>query len=217
MWGMYMDLDKAAKILRSFFEEGEELKFAKRTPIIHMNENSDHAYLITRGVVTVFSYDDTGATVIHYLFKENEIFPQYQLFSEAHYEVGFSAFTEVTVMRRRFTELKSFLGDNPLALAEILKQQTTIFDRVVTLNTAPAEKRLAKWLMTLSDRFGDQKDGHVDVGLSTTVQEFADCVRLSRESTGKILKNLECEGAIIMGRQRIIVFPNKLEEFVSAS
>jgi len=45
-----------------------------------------------------------------------------------------------------------------------------------------------------------------------TLQDIASMVRLTRESVGKVMAELEREGCAHFGRRNIIVYPNRLQE-----
>jgi CRP-like cAMP-binding protein len=135
------------------------------------------------------------------------------LFDKMPREVGFNAFTDATVLRKDVDDVIQFILDEPKCMYSLLDELTTSTERIATLNTGPAEQRIVKWLYTLMSRFGHLEDNHVVLSLGMTIQEFADGIRLSRESAGKILNNLENEGVIVMGHRRMIIYPEKLEVY----
>ena len=209
-----MDTSEATAILASFFASGNEFSFKRRSPIIHIHEHSKYVYWIMKGVVRAYSYSPGGDTVVHYLDKKGELFPLNQLFENASLEIGYAAFNDTIVQRKLFSELFTLLRDQPLTLMALLEQEGDVYDRIMTLNTNPAEKRLAKWLLNLCGQFGNAQDERVDIDLAATVQELADCVRLSRESAGKILHDLECDGSVIVGSQHIMIYPQRLRDYI---
>jgi len=212
-----LGVEHANELLNDFFSSGKELKLKRREPIIHMDEQLKYVYWIKRGVVNSYSHGDSGNTVSHYYFKHNELFPATALFDKMPKEVGFSAFTDATVMCRKVDDVIQFMHDEPECMYTLLDELTTSTERIATLNTAPAEQRIAKWLATLMNRFGHVEDNHVLLSLGMTIQEFADGIRLSRESAGKILNNFEGEGIIIMGHKRMIIYPEKLNSYMEYS
>jgi CRP-like cAMP-binding protein len=211
-----MGIEGANVLLNSFFDTGKDIHYGRREQIISINEQSKYVYWVKAGLVSAFSQGDQGNTVIYYLYKENEIFPLTQLFGSMLCNVGFAAFRNVTIKRKLSLDFLSFLDGEPRALLAVMTQQNMAYARILAVNNGSAEQRLINLLLILTTRFGIKNDDHIVINLNMTIQEFADNIRLSRESTGKIFKKLENDGAIIMGRQRLLVNREKLMAYLEA-
>jgi CRP-like cAMP-binding protein len=211
-----MDIGEANILLDSFFDTGNDVHYAQREQIISINEQSKYVYWIKEGIVSAFAHGDQGNTIVYYLYKENEIFPLTQLFGSMLSNIGFASFRKVTVKRKLVLDFLDLLDSEPHALTAVMTQQNLAYARILALNNGSAEQRLINLLLIMAMRFGVKSKTHFEVNLNMTIQEFADNIRLTRESTGKILKKLEHDGAIIMGRQRMLVDREKLTAYLEA-
>src|SRR5206468_12212871 len=104
-----MNFKRANDMLTSFFASGSELRLDAKEPIIQIGEISQNAYWIQSGVIKVFSYDDSGAEQIHYLYKAHELFPVTTLFDHTTKSVGFAAFTSAVIRVRSIADTRTFL------------------------------------------------------------------------------------------------------------
>jgi CRP-like cAMP-binding protein len=207
-----MPEEAGTKLLDEFFASGKKMQFKRRQSVIQISDEPKFIYRIESGVISAFTYGESGNTVIHFLYKPGELFPVSQFYAPEKVVAGYSAFTDVSVYRKNFDEFLKYAKENSDVLWPIVRQQSIIYERIINLNIGPAKLRLVKWLMILCGRFGVNNGGHVDVNLPVTIQELADSIRLSRESTGKMLKELEKDGCVILGRQRLVVYPDKLRK-----
>jgi CRP-like cAMP-binding protein len=89
-----------------------------------------------------------------------------------------------------------------------------VFDRIFNLNIVITEQRVADRLMTLGERFGDKEEGRFVIKFPLTIKELADMVNLSRETTGRVLTKFEERGLVIIGRQNIVIYPDKLSRII---
>lgn len=208
-----MNIDKAYTLLDTFFATGRELRFKRKEIIVQIGQKPESLYWLKSGTVKAFTYSEAGNEQVHHLFKEQEIFPFSFVINRKSTDVGFAAFTEATVLVKTIDETMEFLEKEPAAMAALLQQQSGIYDRLVNLNIIPSEPRVAQSIKNLADRFGEKEGSHITIRLPLTIQELSQNVRLSRESTGKILKSFEDAGAIVMSRRSLVVFPDKLAPF----
>lgn len=207
-----MDAEKAHHQLTSFFATGKTMAYNRRRTIIGYGEEARHAYLIVEGCVKVLSYTANGSERIHYLYAKGEMFPVTGIFGPHRFDIGFVAFCNSTILQKPIDETIDFFEKNPYALLAVLDQQSAAYSRIINLNLGTAEQRLAYRLVTLAKRFGRYDNDHYVVSLPLTIQELADMVRLTRESTSKVLAKFEQNGYVIFGRQQILIYPEKLQK-----
>jgi CRP-like cAMP-binding protein len=209
-----MEIQKAKALLAGFFANGKELRFKAKEPIIHIGELSKNAYRIKSGTVKVVSYTESGSEQILHIYKAGEVFPISAVFNSIYENTGFYAFTDAAVQAKPFNEMLDFLEKEPYSLISIFRQQSFVYGELLNVSIVPAERRVICRLLHFAERFGVENSGHIIIKLPMTIQEFAQTVRLSRETAGKILRGLEDNGAIVMSRQRIIVYEDKLRSLL---
>lgn len=148
------------------------------------------------------------------IYGPGELFPLGWLFGRPHQSVSFIAVRNVTLHAKSREDFDVFVAKDPFLLEEVISMQLNMHDRIYNLNLDNTEERVAHCILTLAHRFGVQSGQHVIIEIPLTQQEFADLVRLSRETTGKILNKFESEGYIILGRNRILADVNKLSKIL---
>jgi CRP-like cAMP-binding protein len=205
---------RALKLLRDYFDKGRREVFERRQTILGYDAAPENAYLITSGCVKVSSYTSSGNERIHYIYKKDEIFPVTLVFRGKLIDPAFIAFTRVALKSRPIKEFRKFIIEEPLVLRTVVDQQMEVFDRIFNLNIVITEQRVADRLMTLGERFGDKEEGRFVIKFPLTIKELADMVNLSRETTGRVLTKFEERGLVIIGRQNIVIYPDKLSRII---
>lgn len=208
---------KACDLLTNFFSKGKTRTVSKKTLLLNYGDQPESAYLIKTGKVKVSSYTKSGHERIHYIYKENEIFPVTYIFANELYDAAFIAHTEVQLYGRSMEETRQFFIDNPLALLTIVDQQMEVYTRIFNVNLDRAEEKVAHRLLTFCERFGEAEGSAMRINFPLTVKDVADTVHLSRETTGRILKNFEERGMIVGGRYSYLIYTDKLIRIIDGS
>ena len=209
-----MDPKQARTQLGNFFSTGETQTFKKRQVILSFKEPIPHAYWVQQGYVKVVTYNSKGDERLNYVYGPGEIFPIAGLFDHNVEPQKFQAIGKVTVRVRTAKDFKQHLHEQPELLVAIVDQMASFINRIYCLNLAPAEQRVICALALFGERFGTPEEKHKVMNLSLTRQEFGDMLRLTRESAGQKLAELEDTHAIILGGNQIRVYPKKLEELM---
>ncbi|MDB5184109.1 MAG: nitric oxide -responding transcriptional regulator NnrR [Candidatus Saccharibacteria bacterium] len=202
-----------------FLAGGKKAHFVRKETILRTDVSQLIGYyFIKSGFVKVVSYTSSGNERIHYIYGPTDIFPIGWSFTRPYMTVAFVAMSGVSVLKRTMKEYDDFMRSEPFLITgiipDIINMQLKSNDRIYNLNLDNAEARVAHELLNFAIRFGVQHGEQVTIDFPLTVQELADSVRLSRESTGKILNNLEERGYIILGRRRILVYQDKLSKML---
>jgi CRP-like cAMP-binding protein len=209
-----MDYLKANVLLKSCFTKSSLTAFRRHSIVLQDFKKSEFAYLIEDGYIKVISYSDSGEEIIHYIYGKGEVFPLNQLFLTQLLNIYFIAFTDVTVWTKPIDEFMTFLENNPSALMPLMYQQSMLYNRIVNLNMGESKQRIAYRLVRLAERFGTEEGDYSRIDMKITIQELASMVRLSRETTGKVIKQFENKGYLVFGRQHIIVNTDMLQKLI---
>jgi CRP/FNR family transcriptional regulator len=210
-----MDSKAAVKKLEGFFAVGKEHHFSRRAVILDYAEETDKAYWIVTGSVTIVTCNRDGNERIQHIYEKGEVFPIKWIFENEQFDIAFFAFTDVVVRTRPITDFRNFLMAEPEAMLPIIHQQVVIMESLINLNIDSVEQRIACRLMTLARRYGVPEACDA-VRCSLSVQELASTARASREITGKILNKFEREGLVKLERRSVTVFPERLKQVAEA-
>lgn len=209
-----MDSSDAREKLHAFFEKGTELHYKKRGVILGFAEGTDRAFWITKGRVAVTSSNSAGIERTHHIYEEKELFPVKWIFQQEQHDVAFLALTDVAVKTRSLTDFREFITRHPDTMLAVINQQLAVFATLVNLHYETAEQKIAFRLLTLARRLCTCKEKHPMVNCPITVQELASTIRVSRETTGRVLNKFEKLGLVILQRQNIVAYPDKLRQFL---
>lgn len=201
--------------LHQFLKSGKKISFKRKEVILHgdLQRTMTH-YWITKGYVKVISLTRSGTERIHYIYGPNDMFPIGWLFGGSDEWVSFVALGNVSLITKSSKDFSDFISKEPYGMSEITRMQFNMHDRIYNLNLDSPEDRVAHCILSLAQRFGVNSGPHVMIDIPLTQQEFADMVRLSRETAGKVLNEMEDKGYIILGRRRILVYTKKLSEIL---
>ncbi|HET9098434.1 MAG TPA: Crp/Fnr family transcriptional regulator [Candidatus Saccharimonadales bacterium] len=208
-----LDTSKSIEKFNEFFASSKELRFKRRDLIIPPGIEPRYGYWIVSGIVNIFSYDRHFNTSVHARYREASLFPLTRILDSPIESIGVSAFTDVVLRRKEIKDCQRFISSHPEVMPLIVNQGSQCFDSIFMLNIDGAEPRLVKWLSIFAEQLGDKEKDYIIVNHPITIQEVADTVRLSRESTGKILAKLEELKLISFGRKNIIIWPAALNAY----
>ncbi len=200
--------------LFGFFSGGTHRQFARKDTILASTDDSDDVFYILSGSVKVAHFSNSGDEHIEFIFRQRELFCIRKLFMGRSFDADYIAMTDCTLAVKPKREVDRFFREHPQSLRIIVAQLITMADRIETFNTPSADHRVIHQLLALGARFGTMADGAVEINLPLTQQELAANVMLSRETTGKVLKRLEDEDAVLVGRRKIRIIPQKLSELL---
>lgn len=205
----------ASSNLLKFFNSGKKMTFKRGETILHMDSPpARECYCILNGYVKVVSYNKAGNERIHYIYGLNDLFPIGWLLCHPYKLVLFIAVCDVLLAIKSTAEFNEYVRKEPFSLSEVINMQLNLQDRIYNLNIDDSERRVAHRLLTLGLSYGVKDGPHIVINIPLTQQEFADTVKLSRETTGTVMISLETKGCIIIGRKRILINSEKLVELL---
>ncbi|MDB5178581.1 MAG: transcriptional regulator, Crp/Fnr family [Patescibacteria group bacterium] len=209
-----MDFIKPAAALSRFFESGKDVVLGRNEVVVAIDETPKGVYLVYSGRIKVVSVTGTGEERIDLILKEGDLFPIGWALGDMPICASYAAMGDTRLRLQSLERFNQFINTHPGAIAGVIPKLLAAYARVHNLNLDTARERVIHRLLVLSERFAskadDHKNGFVVIDLRQTQQEFASSVRLSRETAGKILNELELANAIILGRKVVRVFPEKL-------
>lgn len=215
-----MEHQRAVQALTEFFASGPQRKFNRKDVVASQFVNTDKLYLIESGYVKVVSYTGKGDAQIQHIYGPHEVFPMTRIPLPREKPISyfknldFIALGEVVVREKACHDFEKLLAERPIVLLPLVTQQYFIFDRLYNISLDSAQQRVAYRLLTLGGRFGTEQDGHTIINLHITIQEIADTINVSRETTGRILNELESKGYIMLSRKSILIYPQSLKELL---
>lgn len=174
--------------------------------ILLEGEPADAMYFVASGVVKTFKTSTDGKEQILSFVRPGEPFNDVPVFDGGPNPASVQAMGPVVLYGIRNSDLEAILRDHPqvsLNVTHVLSQQVRhLVSLVEDLSFRHVIARVAKILLEYaSDGKGPRP--------KLTQQEMAAMAGTAREMVGRSLKSLEDEGAIRLGRQRIVITDKK--------
>ena len=210
-------------VVQALFSGSEPRSYERGELISTFLGTEETIYLIDSGYIKYISQAERSRDHTLFFYGPGEIFPWRFIFKDpsthtSYYNnTAFVALTDTVVLtaaRRDFVEAM----ENDASLTfNLFNQQNRLYGRsLFALHVTTSQQRIIYRLLVLADQFGRVEDGHVIIDFPLTQQEFADTIQLSRETTGKLLNELEAGGYIIWGRKNILVYVKKLSSLLES-
>ena len=207
-----MKLSKTSDTLEQFFAKGSgEKRLKQKAKILDYEDRPKLAYWVAEGFVKVVSRGTNGEERINYIYGPGDLFPIRWIFRKDQLSVAFYAFTDVVLRTQPIKKLEAYFIEEPNSMERIVNEQINVIETIYIANIASAEARIAHRLRMLALNFGSKRGDQMAIDLPINIQEFAELVGLSRETTGKVLAKFEREGMVILGRHQILACPDKLQ------
>ena len=174
--------------------------------ILLEGEPADAMYFVASGVVKTFKTSTDGKEQILSFVRPGEPFNDVPVFDGGPNPASVQAMGPVVLYGIRNSDLEAILRDHPqvsLNVTRVLSQQVRhLVSLVEDLSFRHVIARVAKILLEYASNGTEPKP-------KLTQQEMAAMAGTAREMVGRSLKSLEDEGAIRLGRQRIVITDKK--------
>ena len=193
---------------------------AKQT-LCRKGDPGNQLYGILSGCLKILTTGKDGRDIVFTLMGPGEVLGEIALLDGEKRSATVVAVepTELLSLDRR--ALIPFFDRHPsamISLASVLASRVRrLSDRAEDRQTMPLPARIAKRLLSLSERYGKRPivGGPVEVRLSQ--QDLADLVGTTRESVNKQLRAWQSDGIVELGRGRVVLERPEALENVTAS
>ena len=197
--------------LIELFQGGTKLNFKKGEYIIRPGEAFNSIYFIDDGLVKAFTITKYGEENLLSIRKKHEVFPLIWAITGKEKDVVFQTLGPTTVWRINHDDYLAFLNNHPDALPIILEFVTEMYrlhsERILNLTYRSVRERLISFLLTMSDRFGEEAEEGIVIKVPLKHQDIASSINASRETASRELSYLERKG-LIGQKQSLITLKN---------
>lgn len=206
-----MDKAKLAlvKKLDRFFGQHKFIKFRKREIIIRADDTPLGIFYLKSGVVREYVISPKGEELTLNIFRPYAFFPMPYALNQTINNHFYEAQTAVETWRAPADTVLEFLKKEPEVCLDLLKRiyrgLQGLFLRMEYLMGGSATHRLVAELIIYGKRFGEVKDGQVEVNLRLTQKNLAAQTGTARETVGRILKNLSNKKLIAFKKKKLVI------------
>jgi len=177
--------------------------------LFHEGEPGDRLYVIRSGKVKLGRRSNDGRENLLAVLGPGEMFGELSLFDPGPRTATASVVADAVVLELGHHDLISWLELNPTVAKHLLQ---ALARRLRRTNEALADLvfsdvpgRVAKALLDLSTRFGEQVDEGVRVAHDLTQEELAQLVGASRETVNKALADFQQRGWIRHEARAVVI------------
>lgn len=196
------ELEELRPLIRPLIYEEGRLIFEEGEPAFGV-------YLIDSGKVKLAKRAPDGRRQILKLIGPGEILGEEVLFHEPVYSAQARALERTAAGFVTLKDLRQFLERHPQVALRLLRSLSheirEFHDRLLELSYESSLERLAKLLLTLADRWGEQEDSGLYIGVKLSRSELAELAGIASETASRLLARLRERGILALDGPRIII------------
>lgn len=213
---MKIDIEIEQK-LGLFFKQFKPLYYAKGQILIRPDDIPSGVFFLKRGYVRDYTISDSGEELTLIIFKPGDIFPLPWAINKEPIIRFLEAITPIEVWRTPREQFLGFLKKEPKVLlgltSLIMVRFSGLLERMKYLVFGNAYTKVISILLICAKRFGEKREGWVEIQVPLTHKDIAVMVGISRETASRQLEKLREKSLIdYHGKLLIIVNAKKLKE-----
>jgi CRP/FNR family cyclic AMP-dependent transcriptional regulator len=198
--------DESARTLR---RQTSEVKVSRGEHLFLEGQDGDRLYVVLDGKIKLTRAAPDGRENLLSVLGPGEMFGELSLFDPRPRTSTASAVTDATVAALAHDALRPWLLERPevsmhmlQALARRLRRTNDVMADLV-FTDVPG--RVAKNLLDLADRFGEQERDGLHVHHDLTQEELAQLVGASRETVNKALADFAARGWLQISARSVLI------------
>ena len=206
--------EESARTLR---RQMPDIKLSRGEHLFLEGQEGDRLYIVLDGKLKLTRAAADGRENLLSVLGPGEMFGELSLFDPRPRTASVSAITDATLAGLAHDALRAWLREHPdssihmlRALARRLRRAN---DVVADLVFTDVPGRVAKNLLDLADRFGEQERDGLHVHHDLTQEELAQLVGASRETVNKALADFAARGWIQLSAKSVLLLePERLRK-----
>lgn len=183
--------------------------FARKSVVYFPQDAADAVYVVAEGRIRLVSITPDGKEAILAFFEPGDLFGELALLDGEPREEYAEAVLASKVIAIPRTSVDEVMSRNPSLTMAITKligwRRKRLERRLRNLLFRSNRERLSSLLWELTERYGRRIDEGLLIDIKLSHQDLAGLIGVTRESVTLALGELQAEGMISVGRQRIVV------------
>lgn len=176
-------------------------------------------YYITGGFVKAYAITKYGEENLLIIREHDDIFPLIWVFTGLHRDITYEAMSDTTLWRVAKSDFLAFLKKNEHVVPVLLDMAVEAYrlhsERVMNLEYRSVRERIAMFLLTHAERFGEKAKHGVIIRAPIRRSDIAASINASRETTSRELTAFARKGYISLDNGDIAICqPEKLRELL---
>ena len=184
--------------------------------VCNQQEPGDALFIIARGSVRVVLYGESGKEITLSLLTPGDFFGEMSLLDGQPRSASVVTTEPALLVVLKREDFRQHLLQNPataLAVLEELSRRLRKADEIIgSLAMMDVYGRVARMLMELGEREGQQVEEGILIKRRPTQQEIASMVNTSRETVSRALNEFRKRGLLVLNGRRVLLRPQFYSE-----
>jgi CRP/FNR family transcriptional regulator, cyclic AMP receptor protein len=207
-WPIFQHLDPAER--REVIKVSVRRRFKSGDTIFHHGDIGSSIHLIDKGLVAIRVVDRLGTAITFDVLPPGTSFGEMSLLGEERVRnasaIAIGTVETLTIGRDDWSELQRRHPMITTVLVELLAERVRrVSDQLVDAHTMSADDRVLKELARLVACLGPATSADGAVVIPITQEELASLAGSTRPTANRALRSLAADGAVEIGRGKIIV------------
>jgi DNA-binding response OmpR family regulator len=200
--------------LKNFFDDnGQQFTFKKGDVIYQENQNSNFIYLVIKGAVKCYKFDEQGKELTTALHNDDDLFGYTSFIQNIPYQETAIAIKSLELVGISKDQFKDVLNNNhkvTLALIQLLTDDLkNIKDQLLQMAYSSVNKKTANTILKFAEKLNRESNEPIKISRS----DLASTAGIATESLIRTLSNFRKAGIIdIEGRTIKILNLQKLKD-----
>ncbi|APZ45469.1 transcriptional regulator [Polaribacter reichenbachii] len=199
--------------LKNFFDDnGQTFVYKKDTTIYEIGDNSNFVYLITKGLIKCYKFDEQGKELTTALYKEDDLFGYTSFTQNVPYQETATSIDEVELMGLPKSEIQNILNTNPKLTLDIIELLTDnifgIKEQLLQMAYSSVHKKTASTIIKFAKKMNRKPEDLIKISRN----DLASVAGIATETLIRTLSSFKKQGLIeIEGRSIRIIDLEKLQ------
>ena len=200
--------------LKNFFEDnGQQFLFEKGETVYQESQNSNYIYLISKGAVKCYKFDEQGKELTTALHTEDDLFGYTSFIQNIPYQETAIAIKSLELVGISKEQLTGVLNNNHKVTLELIQlltdDLTSIKDQLLQMAYSSVNKKTASTILKFAEKLNRQPHDTIKISRN----DLASTAGIATESLIRTLSNFKKSGLIdIEGRTIKILDIQKLKD-----
>jgi CRP-like cAMP-binding protein len=195
--------------LTALVARGAPRTYTRGQALFHVGQLPDRVLLIREGRVKVETTTPQGRSVVLAVRGPGELVGELSALDEQPRSASIVALEQVDALAFSHHDFRAFLLERPtaaLAMLGMLSRRLRDADaKRIEYAAGGTLERVAARIVEMCERFGDERDGEIEIALPLSQEELAGWTGSSVESVGRALQTMRSLGWIETSRRKIRV------------
>ncbi len=194
-------------------------RYVKGNTIFSEGDPTDAIYIVKEGLVKLVSVSEKGAETILHILKADEVFGELFLAEEQRpfSAVAMEDIVLTVIPRDNFLILLTSVPTMSLNFARLLSRRVMKVEKgLAKFSHSWSYHRLAKVLLDLADKHGEEVPDGTLIALRLTHEDLANLIGTTRETVTTQINRFERMGLLSREDRQLILKKSRLTEFLDS-